>query len=380
MNTTSERQLSHAGQRRLRRADDGRRPGLGRRPHPGSDQCGWPGREQPADARDGAAVSRMPAASAPAARPCGSIDRIAGGRPLPPHLRGAVIALGNFDGFHLGHQAVIGRAVQMARERGVAAIVGTFDPHPVRYFGRGLPPFRLTSLDQRQRLFAMAGVDAMVVFEFDDALAAATPEEFVQHWLAGAGGVVTGEDFNFGRRRAGNVSMLAELGRRQGLACDALAPVPLGDEVVSSTRIRAALKAGDCAAATRLLTRPFAIECSILPGDGTTQAIGLRAALIDLGAYLRPRRGLYAVRGRLPDGRVLGGVLHLGACSGLSQGGPPDFLRLFDLESDLCGQRVEVEFLAHVGEAMELDGIGALRARIGRDGVEARQALRSAPP
>ena len=132
-------------------------------------------------------------------RPCRLIERITGKRPLPPHLRGAVIALGNFDGFHLGHQAVIGRAVQMARERGVAAIVGTFDPRPVRYFGRGLPPFRLTSLDQRQQLFAMAGVDAMTVFEFDDALA---------------------------------------VGRSPGRACDAPGPVSLGDEVVPSTRIR----------------------------------------------------------------------------------------------------------------------------------------------
>ncbi len=114
-----------------------------------------------------------------------------------------MIALGNFDGVHFGHQAVIGRAVRVARERGAATIAATFDPHPVRHFKPGVDEFNLTTLSQRRRLLGAAGVDAMMVFHFDGALAGATPEEFVQVWLAQAGAVVTGADFSFGRERAG---------------------------------------------------------------------------------------------------------------------------------------------------------------------------------
>ena len=127
------------------------------------------------------------------------MERVTGGESLPAHLRGAVIALGNFDGFHLGHQAVVGRAVETARRRGCPAIVATFDPHPVRYFKPDAPPFRLTSLDQRERLFAGAGADAMMVFAFNARLANVTAEDFVREWLADASGVVTGSDFTFGK-------------------------------------------------------------------------------------------------------------------------------------------------------------------------------------
>jgi riboflavin kinase/FMN adenylyltransferase len=137
----------------------------------------------------------------------------------PDHLRGAVIALGNFDGFHLGHQAVVGEAVRQARAQGRPAIVATFDPHPVRHFQPDAPPFRLTTLDQREELFAAAGADAMLVFAFDGTLAATTAEEFVRGLLVerlGAAGVVTGEDFTFGKGRGGNVRVLAELGAKAG--------------------------------------------------------------------------------------------------------------------------------------------------------------------
>src|SRR5262245_62781738 len=129
--------------------------------------------------------------------------------PVPDGLHGAVIALGNFDGFHLGHQAVVREAVEWARREGRRAIVATFDPHPVRHFAPHVPWFRLTSLEQREALFAEAGADAMLVFDFDDALAATTAEDFVGVLLAahlGAAGVVTGEDFTFGKGRAGDVA------------------------------------------------------------------------------------------------------------------------------------------------------------------------------
>ena len=230
-------------------------------------------------------------------------------------MRGGIVALGNFDGFHRGHQAVVGRAVALAKARGVPAIVATFDPHPIRHFRASAPPFRLTTLDQRQRLFAEAGADAMLVFNFGAELANVTASDFITDWLiarAGTCGVVTGEDFTFGKGRGGNTTVLAEIGGAHGLTVETVGPVSEGAEIISSSRIRDALQAGDCATANRLLTRPFAIEGVVQHGDKVGRTIGYPTANIDMGSYLRPRYGIYAVRGRLADGRVVNGAANLG--------------------------------------------------------------------
>ena len=303
------------------------------------------------------------------------MERVTGGSELPAHLRGAVIALGNFDGFHLGHQAVVGRAVETARRRGSPAIVATFDPHPVRYFKPDAPPFRLTSLDQRQLLFADAGADAMLVFAFDQRLANVTAEDFVRAWLTHASGVVTGSDFTFGKGRGGNVQVLAKLGARQGMTVDAVAAVTLDGEAVSSSRIRAALQAGDCGTATRLLTRPFAIEGFVQHGDAVGRTIGYPTANLDMGSYLRPRYGVYAVRVRLADGRVVDGAANLGV---RPQFEPPKELLeayLFDFDEDLYGQCIEVSLIAHLRDEAKFDGIDALVAQMDADCVEARRVL-----
>ncbi|CAM3187031.1 Riboflavin biosynthesis protein [Sphingomonas antarctica] len=306
------------------------------------------------------------------------MERVTGGNDLPPQLRGAVIALGNFDGFHLGHQAVVGRAVETARRRGRPAIVATFDPHPVRYFRPDAPPFRLTSLDQRERLFAGAGADAMMVFEFNERLANVTAEDFVRDWLTHTSGVVTGSDFTFGKGRGGNVQVLAELGARQSMTVDAVAAVTLDGESVSSSRIRQALQAGDCATATRLLTRPFAVEGIVQHGDALGRTIGYPTANLSLGNYLRPRYGVYAVRVRLADGRVIDGAANLGV---RPQFDPPKELLeayLFDFDEDLYGQSIEVSLIAHLRDEAKFDGIDALVAQMDRDCDEARRIL-SAP-
>src|SRR5881394_2614396 len=135
------------------------------------------------------------------------MERLDGSSAVPERLRGSIVALGNFDGFHKGHQAVVGRAVSRARSEGRPALVATFDPHPVRHFKPDLPPFRLTTLDQRERLFGAAGADAMLVFKFGGELASTIADDFVSELLAkrfGAAGVVTGEDFIFGKGRGGN--------------------------------------------------------------------------------------------------------------------------------------------------------------------------------
>src|ERR1051325_2568920 len=148
---------------------------------------------------------------------------LAGG--IPDNLKGSIVALGNFDGFHLGHQAVVGRAVQRGFHERRPVIVATFEPHPVRYFKPDVPPFRLTTLDQREALFAHAGADAMLVFEFDERLRETSAEEFVSWLLAGkigAAGVVTGDDFSFGEGRTGNGATLQILGAQSGMTAAAL--------------------------------------------------------------------------------------------------------------------------------------------------------------
>lgn len=296
----------------------------------------------------------------------------------PDHLRGAVIALGNFDGFHLGHQAVVGEAVRQARAQGRPAIVATFDPHPVRHFQPDAPPFRLTTLDQREELFAAAGADAMLVFAFDGTLAATTAEEFVRGLLVerlGAAGVVTGEDFTFGKGRGGNVRVLAELGSESGLTARAVGPVVESGEVVSSSRIRAALQAGDCATATRLLTRPFAIRGVVQHGDKLGRTIGFPTANLPLGSYLRPRYGIYAVTGRMPGGRVVQGAANIGIRPTFDP--PKELLEpyFFDWSGDLYGQEIEVAFHHFLRPEAKFDSLDALVEQMNRDCDEARRLL-----
>jgi riboflavin kinase/FMN adenylyltransferase len=310
------------------------------------------------------------------------MERLESGVPIPAHLRGSIMALGNFDGFHLGHQAVVGRAVARARAEGRPVIVATFDPHPMRLFRPDVPWFRLTTLDQRQALFARAGADAMLVFAFTRQLAALDPEHFVELLVEGMGvaGVVTGQDFTFGQGRSGTVETLAQLGAARGMSAEAVAAVTdAGGEVVSSSRIRVALRSGDCATATRLLTRPFAIQGLVQHGDKLGRTIGFPTANIDLGHYLRPAYGIYAVRGLLPDGRVLDGAANLGVRPSFD---PPKELlepHFFDFAESLYDQRIEVQLIDYLRPEAKYEGLEALTAQIAKDCDAARQILAGTP-
>lgn len=304
------------------------------------------------------------------------MERLDGSSAVPAPYRGGIVALGNFDGFHKGHQAVVGRAVERARAEGRPALVATFDPHPVRFFRPDTPPFRLTSLDQRQRLFADAGADAMIVFPFNQALASLSAEAFVAERLAGLAGVVTGEDFTFGKGKSGDVAVLAELGGRFGFTAEAVGAVAEGDEVVSSSRIRDALQSGDCETATRLMTRPFAVEGAVQHGDKNGRLLGFPTANLDMANYLRPRYGVYAVTGRLPDGRVLKGAANLGI---RPQFEPPKELLepyFFDFAEDLYGQTIEVAFHHFIRPEQKFVSLDLLTAQIEKDCDRARELLR----
>ena len=293
-------------------------------------------------------------------------------------LRGGVIALGNFDGFHAGHQAVVGRAVHHAKDDGRPAIVATFDPHPVRFFKPNAPPFRLTTLDQRQELFAAAGADAMLVLPFDAGLANTSAQDFITELLLdryGAAGVVTGADFVFGKGRGGNVVTLADHARRLGFFTEMVAPVDDAAEAVSSSRIRDALRAGDCATAARLLTRPFTVRGIVQHGDKNGRLLGFPTANIDMGSYLRPRYGIYAVTGTLPDGRLLKGAANLGIRPSFD---PPRELlepHFFDFSGDLYGQPIDVAFHAFLRPEAKFDTMDALMAQIAADCDAAKTLL-----
>lgn len=306
------------------------------------------------------------------------MERLDGGSMVPSEFRGGIVALGNFDGFHKGHQAVVGRAVERARAEGRPALVATFDPHPVRHFKPDAAPFRLTTLDQRERLFAGAGADAMIVFRFDAGLAALTALEFVADRLLdkiGAGGVVTGEDFTFGKARGGNVDILADLGAKNGFSVDTVAPVTLDGEEISSSRIRDLLIAGDPRGAARLLSRPFAIEGVVQHGDKIGRAIGYPTANIDLGNYLRPAYGIYAVRGHLRDGRVLDGAANLGIRPSFDP--PRELLEpfFFDFSGDLYNQSVEVDLIDYLRPEARFDSLEALSEQMEKDCARARDVL-----
>lgn len=296
---------------------------------------------------------------------------------VPESLRGAIVALGNFDGFHLGHQAVVGEALGWARAEGRPAIVATFDPHPVRFFAPHVPPFRLTTLDQRLELFGSAGADAMLVFHFDALFAATTAEQFIELLTGplGAAGVVTGEDFTFGKGRTGNVELLKTVGAERGLSARAVGPVSDSGEVVSSSRIREALKEGDCATATHLLTRPFAIRGPVRHGAKLGRSIGYPTANLDLGNYLRPRYGIYAVSATLPGGQVVHGAANLGIRPSFDP--PIELLEpyFFDWSGDLYGQEIEVALHHHLRDEAKFDSLEALTAQMERDCEQARELL-----
>jgi riboflavin kinase/FMN adenylyltransferase len=297
---------------------------------------------------------------------------------IPESLSGSIVALGNFDGFHLGHQAVVGRAVQRAFHERRPAIVATFDPHPVAYFKPDVPPFRLTSLDQRETLFAHAGADAMLVFEFNEKLRETSAEEFVSWLLAGkigAAGVVTGDDFSFGKGRTGNVETLRTLGGHSGIIAETVAPVVVDGERVSSGRIREALIAGDIGHATHLLSRDFAIEGVVQRGDARGRELGYPTANLTLGDYQRPKYGIYAVRVTLDDGSEHPGVASLGVRPTFE---PPQELleaHLFDFEGDLYGRKIEVALHAYIREEKKFDGIEPLIAHMKEDESKARHLL-----
>lgn len=307
---------------------------------------------------------------------------------LPPAARGAVVAIGNFDGVHRGHRRVIEQAVEVARRIGAPAGVMTFTPHPRRFFRPDQPPFLLTRLREKLRLVAATGVDQVHLLRFDARMAGLSPEAFVDRLLRDALAVrhvCVGYDFVFGRGRAGTAAFLAARLADAGIGSSIVAPVSSGsgggDEVFSSTAARQALAAGDPVHAATILGHAFAIEGRVASGDRRGRTIGFPTANLWLHDYVRPRFGVYAVEVELVGGARHGGVANLGLRP--TFGGDPEprlETHLFDFAGDLYGRRIRVELRAFLRPERRFDGLDALKAQIAADAAAARDVLAGVQP
>ncbi|MCM0033513.1 bifunctional riboflavin kinase/FAD synthetase [Sandarakinorhabdus limnophila] len=307
------------------------------------------------------------------------MDLITGGAALPGHLRGGIVALGNFDGFHAGHQAVVGAARDWARKLGRPALVASFDPHPARLFQPDVPPFSLSTIDQRGEWLGQFGMDGAVVMPFNRALAALSAEEFVDEWLVtrlGVAGVVTGGDFTFGRGRSGSVTDLERLGLAHGFAARVVDAVQDGAGTISSTRIRALLRDARPGMAAELLTRPFTIRGVVEHGAKLGRTLGFPTANMTLGDYVRPAYGVYAVQVVLPNGERVDGVANLGIRPMIEPRQELLETWLMDWSGDLYGQTLDVQLVAYLRPEMKLNGLDALKAQIAADAEAARRMLK----
>ena len=301
---------------------------------------------------------------------------------LPPDARGAAVAIGNFDGVHLGHQAVIEAAVQKARVLDVPAAVLTFEPHPRMLFKPDSEPFRLTPLRPKAHAIEALGVDLMVVLAFDHALSQKSAEDFVDDVLMigmAASHVVVGADFVFGHDRLGTVDRLIEMGGRARFAVTALAPVAGPDGTIfSSTAVRQALKAGQPRRAAALLGRPWEIEGRVEHGDERGRQLGFPTANIALGDYLRPAFGVYAVEAGIDLGAATQwhpGVANLGRRPTVAGQIERLEVHLFDFDADLYGRHLRVRLIEFLRPEKKFDGLDALRAQIAQDSARAREIL-----
>lgn len=305
---------------------------------------------------------------------------------LSEDARGAAVAVGNFDGVHPGHRAVIAEAGVIARDAGRPWAVLTFEPHPRRLFQPDRPPFRLTPLRAKAREIAGLGVDLLIVQRFDRAFSQLSAEDFVDKVLVqslGASHVVAGYDFVFGRGRKGTCGMLLEMGQGRGFGFTAVNALKDGsDTVYSSTRVRECLAAGDPKGAAAVLGRPFEIEGRVMQGDKRGRTIGFPTANIALGAYLRPALGVYAVRAAVEDGdhgaapEWLDGVANIGRRPTVA--GSDDVLlevNVFDFSGDLYGLRLRVRLVDYLRPEKKFDGLDELKAQIAADSRDARRRL-----
>src|SRR5215813_9494467 len=292
-------------------------------------------------------------------------------------LAGAVVAIGNFDGVHRGHRAVIGAALARARALGRKAAALTFTPHPRLFLRPQDTLFELSDEHNKLRLLKATGLDGAVVMRFDAALAATSAEDFVVKILAGAlgiGGAAIGFDFHFGKNRMGSPSFLAEQGARLGFAVDVVPPLEDEGRPVSSGAVRAALAAGRVVEAAELLGAPWFVSGEIIRGDKRGRELGFPTANLRLSPTCGLKHGIYAVRVDVSGARY-DGVASFGRRPMFDDGAPLLEVFLFDFNGDLYGQTVDVAFIGWIRHEQKFDSIEVLKRHMTSDAAQARDAL-----
>jgi riboflavin kinase/FMN adenylyltransferase len=297
--------------------------------------------------------------------------------------RHAVVALGNFDGVHKGHQALIAQARDIARRSGAIVGVLAFEPHPQEFFHPQAECFRLTPFRTKARLVAQNGADVLYALAFDAEMARKTAEQFVRNVLVeglGVRAVVVGADFQFGKGRTGNVALLGEFGKSLGFAVDVFAPViARGSQKISSTEVREALKAGNPERAAELLGHWWTIEARVEQGDGRGRLLGFPTANMRLDGYLKPAFGIYSVRATLIENEkpvaTYDGVANLGVRPMFEANAPLLETYLFDFSGDLYGRHLAVELVAYLRPERKFESLEKLKDQMTQDCLKARASL-----
>src|SRR6202022_2731684 len=299
--------------------------------------------------------------------------------------RGMVVAMGNFDGVHLGHRAVIDAALLMGRSHGRPALAVTFEPHPRSFFSPNTPQFRLTDEIGKLRLLAGTGLAGAVVMTFDKMRAGTSAQDFIHHdriERLGISGIAVGYDFHFGKGRVGSPSLLVNEAPRLGIEVDVQPPVDIEERPVSSSAIRMALAEGQIEAATAMLGGPWFVAGLVIHGEKRGRDLGYPTANIRLDKNCGLKHGIYAVRvghGQGKDQVRLDGVASFGRRPTFDNGAPLLEIFLFDFKGDLYEKSLDVAFIAFIREELKFDSVNALVRQMDDDSVHARAALAAAP-
>jgi riboflavin kinase / FMN adenylyltransferase len=295
--------------------------------------------------------------------------------------RGAVVAMGNFDGVHLGHRAVIAAALQMGRAHGRPALALTFEPHPRLFFSPNSPQFRLTDEAAKLRLLAGTGLAGAVVMTFDKARAGTTAQDFIHHELIGRlgiSGIAVGYDFHFGKGRVGSPSLLVNEAPRLGIEVDVQPHVDIEERPVSSSAIRMALAEGQIEDATAMLGGPWFVTGEVIHGDKRGRDLGFPTANMRLDRNCGLRHGIYAVRVGRGEKRY-DGVASFGRRPTFDNGATLLEVFLFDFSGDLYGATLDTAFIGFIREELKFDSVDALVAQMNDDSARARAILAAAP-
>ena len=296
-----------------------------------------------------------------------------------------MVAMGNFDGVHLGHRAVIAAALNMGRAHGRPAFAVTFEPHPRSFFSPNSPQFRLSDETNKLRLLAGTGLAGAVVMTFDKGRAGTTAQDFIHHDLIhrlGISGIAVGYDFHFGKGRVGSPSLLVSEAPRLGIEVDVQAHVDIEERPVSSSAIRMALAEGQIDDATAMLGGPWFVAGQVIHGEKRGRELGYPTANIRLDKNCGLKHGIYAVRvgrGQGKDQMRFDGVASFGRRPTFDNGAPLLEIFLFDFKGDLYGTELDVAFIAFIRDELKFDGVEALVRQMDDDSTRARAALAAAP-